>query len=368
MKILFWTPANMNMIDGSTAFVNKTIQFFASLPHTTVHVLLKADITNRANFPTNLLKLANVRFFEPKQFKKKIIDEKTIDKLFLQLNKTYRYNVIFIRSQNLLNHPTLFQQLPNIFLFFWSCLFNRFPLARLHYLHSHCRGIWASSPLVQKEYAKRIKTPNRISYLLPIAHPISKVAQLTPFPTSPTQPLRLCYAGKFRKQYFIDETIDAFVPLRRKWGKRIELHIYGNCFANDVNITQLKKKFTSTNGLIYHGNINNDKIDQELRKCHIGLSIRGKIHDTCLDISSKMINYAKLGIPCFANRSLINHDFYGPDYQGYVEHVNEMKSKIKQYLSSPETYRRDQLLSLEACEKYSHLNHEQRLLDVMMLP
>jgi glycosyltransferase involved in cell wall biosynthesis len=383
VKILFWTPANMNQTDGSTSFVTNSIKFLAGLPNVITHVILATNIKQtKSKYPSSLRKLnkstSNLRILEPKQLNTKfqsesykIKEETELENLILQLHKKHNYTSIFIRSDKLLTHPTFFERIPNIHLFFWHSQF-KLPTDRIKYLYQKCKSIWCSSPIVQNRFQQLIITPHtqiqfpKITYFMPVAHPI-----LNPTTLSKSLPpvIKLVYAGKFRKEYFIEEMIDGFSNMRKKseFENKIELHIYGDSFDQSYkdDKDRLLKKLNNTKGLIYHGSVGNDEIDSELQKYHISLSIRGPIHHTCGDISNKMITSAKLGIPCFSNKSLINADFYGEQYNGYTETADDMITNLTKYINDPAIYYQDRLISIQACEKYSYGNHKIRILPLI---
>ena len=382
-KILFWTPANMNQTDGSTSFVTNSIKFLASLPNVTTHVILATNIQpNNSKYPSSLRKLnsrnRNLRIFEPYELSSKyqsntckIKEETELQDLIIQLHKKHNYTSIFIRSDKLLTHPsggthpTFFEKVPNIQLFFWHSQF-KLPTDRIKYLYQKCKGIWCSSPIVQTRLQQLLNLPTipqKITYFMPVAHPIVKSMILQ---RSLPDVIRLVYAGKFRKEYFIEEMMDAFIEIHKKFASRqkIEFHIYGDSFDQSYEKEEkerLLRKLKTTKGIIYHGSVGNDEIDAELLKYQVSLSIRGPVHHTCGDISNKMITSAKLGIPCLANKSHINADFYGESYNGYTETCSDMITNLTKYITNPDIYYQDCLMSIQACEKYSYANHQTRI-------
>jgi len=387
-KILFWTPANMNQTDGSTSFVTNSIKFLAGLPNITTHVILATNIRkNGSKYPSSLRRLTarsktknnniNLRIFEPRELSSrqsfqsesfKIKEETELQDIILQLHRKHNYTSIFIRSDKLLSHPTFFERVPNICLFFWHSQF-KLPSDRIKYLYQRCKSIWCSSPIVQARFQQLLNLPkdsSKVTYFMPVAHPIIKSPQMMDkLPST----IKMVYAGKFRKEYFIEEMIDAFSEMRKKLPptQKVEFHVYGDSFDQSYKDDQdrLLKKLNGTMGLIYHGSVGNDEIDAELNKYQISLSIRGPIHHTCGDISNKMITSAKLGIPCFSNKSHINADFYGEDYQGYTETVGDMVKNLTNYINNPSIYHQDRLISLKACEKYGYQNHQERILPLI---
>lgn len=167
---------------------------------------------------------------------------------------------------------------------------------------------------------------------------------------------RLVYVGKFAFQWNISESIDAFVKLKKK-NEKIEYHIAGDKFNRDPNNinfeNELKYKLENTEGVIWHKAMMKEEIEDLIDKCDLGISWRHAELDESLEISTKLLEYGRLGKPVIMNRNTIHEELFGKDYPLYANTECELIEQVEKALSCSEIYKNAAEILYEACKSFT---------------
>lgn len=365
--LLFWIPGNANVATtGSSVFTVKAIRFLLKNTNFNIHLLLRYPITNKHAFPSDIRH--RVTFLSPRQFGYGHLDENAdLLQVMHKLDTKYHYDSIFIRSYILVRNGAIFRLFPgrlHLFIFQDILSDSRTGTAVfLDKLWKISRSFWCSSHAVQEYILAKIKpkNPEKAIYFMPM------VDQIIPLERLPVlqSPIRLCYMGSMKKDYFVTESILEFAKIKKVL-PQLEYHLYGDVFSK-INKRAFVQLCSRTCGVKYHGGITNNKVCSALKSMHFSMCFRSSKYNRYLDLSSKMLESSQLGIVCLINPTRVNSTLYGKEYKGYMTNMKELGSKLQLYIKNPDIYRKDQEISIKAAHRYSYKTHRNMLEKVELL-
>ncbi|WP_233238546.1 glycosyltransferase [Bordetella sp. LUAb4] len=131
-------------------------------------------------------------------------------------------------------------------------------------------------------------------------------------------PFRYCYAGKFAPRWGIRELFEAHQALRGAVADA-ELHVFGDKIHNPADDPEFRPlvqtRLESGDGLAWHGALDRDALMRRLQGMHASWAFRDPAfeHET-LELSTKVLEYASLGVPMILARSAVFEGVLGKDY------------------------------------------------------
>jgi hypothetical protein len=359
-KILFWSPGNMNLIDGSTVVTKQMIKLLSKLENSIIFFLLPSNIDSSGWFPDELKNSENIRIIEPKLLGLECLTEgRTWIQVVNRLYQIYVFDRMIVRSLGLWKNylPSLMNLSfrHKIDVFVQSCMFDQYEPIVLQQLFNEFGTLLASSPLVKQ----KIELSESSQVFLPV---IEKTYD-EPSNSFPTNVLKICYAGKFREEYRIRDLISAFSLIQKdlrehpdEWNEitSVEFHIFGDNFRYQKasEHSAVIHRINRTPGIVFHGGVEHSKLLELLPEYHFCLSYRD--FNDCLDVSSKVLEFASLGIPILMNQTSINEHLFGSSYPGYVSDVFEIMHAVKKMVRYPESYQLAQKCCLGAVDEFTH--------------
>ncbi|MQA89840.1 MAG: glycosyltransferase [Gemmatimonas sp.] len=159
-------------------------------------------------------------------------------------------------------------------------------------------------------------------------------------PLDPRAP-RLGYSGKLAPGYMILEMLDAFERIRESV-PGAEFHVVGDKIHNAPPVPgfveTLANRLKWTSGVVWHGGTTREQAHEILGGGHVAASWRAPIFDDSLEMSTKVLEYASLGMPVLMNPSLVQRRIFGDDYPAYVRSGDEFVERFLGLVRSPERY------------------------------
>ncbi len=140
----------------------------------------------------------------------------------------------------------------------------------------------------------------------------------------------LVYVGKFSRDYFIYESVRAFERLGRK---NYHFNIAGDKFHNDLVVS--RRRFIATmeasQGVHWFKALRRNEVSELIERSDLGLCWRSSKIDSehSVELSTKLLEYGRLGKPILLRRIPIHERLLGFDYPFYVNTENELIEKIK---------------------------------------
>ena len=214
------------------------------------------------------------------------------------------------------------------------------PRQRLGALYDRCAGLLCQTDEARCEIAAALgrDEPDRVVLLPPMIPHVGEGDRRAPDPAAP----RLGYSGKLSPPYMIVETLDAFCRVRARC-PGAEFHVIGDKFHNVPAVpgfeATVRHRLQHTPGVVWHGGVSRADATALLARVDVATSWRAPSFDDSLEMSTKVLEYAALGIPVLMNPSTVQHRVFGADYRGYVTTADDVVARIAELTSSADTYR-----------------------------
>lgn len=156
---------------------------------------------------------------------------------------------------------------------------------------------------------------------------------------------RLIYTGKFAPFYPVPDLIDAFARLRA--GRPdLEFHLVGDKLwrtADDHGYADaLRSRVATVPGVVWHGGLSRAAVAKLLARGGVGLSIwdyRYGSHWNDLVVSTKLLDYCSAGLPVVLTRTVAQESILGADYPLFVDEFGEAEATIGRVLADERLYR-----------------------------
>jgi glycosyltransferase involved in cell wall biosynthesis len=130
-------------------------------------------------------------------------------------------------------------------------------------------------------------------------------------------PLKLLYAGKFAPEYYFLEMVETFRRLRRTH-PGAELHLVGDKIHNPHGDPGFKPAaeaaLAETENLVWHGGVGRDRVASLMAEADVALSIRHPMMARSRELSTKVLEYGAAGCAVMLNRTPLYEELLGPEY------------------------------------------------------
>lgn len=159
----------------------------------------------------------------------------------------------------------------------------------------------------------------RTRILPPMIPPTGRAASV-PAP----RPFRLAYAGKFAPRWGIEAMFDAFAALHAVQPEA-ELHVFGDKIhqssaEHPAFRETVQQRLESDPGVRWHGAVDRLDLLREIGGMHACWAFRDPAFERdCLELSTKVLEYAALQVPVVLARSAVNESVFGSDYPLFAD-------------------------------------------------
>ncbi len=349
-RILFYSAANLNTIDGSAIWVQSVAETLHVGPTTEIVLPLRAPETR--DVITGLLRrLPRVTLVPAQQAVSRkleasgIATNEALD-LIERLDREAAFDVILIRKFEVALAAVRRERLR-------SRLWSTYVLEPENDPKSaaHARDLAeiavGSRYLVAQSEEMRALTEAIVAaargktILLPPAIPSNPARRADPDRIVP----RLIYTGKFSPFYPVRQMVAIFAELRGEI-PGLEFHVVGDKIHRPrdepTHAPLLDQALTGTPGLIWHGGLPRDQVEQLVAEGGVALSLwdyrfGSRMND--LVISTKLLDYASVGVPVILNRTAAQESVLGPDYPLFVTSLDQVLPLLRRTLRDPGLYR-----------------------------
>ena len=153
---------------------------------------------------------------------------------------------------------------------------------------------------------------------------------------------RLGYAGKLSPPYRILETFSAFERIKAA-SPGAEFHVIGDKIHNAPPVEgfeeQVKSQLDFGRGVVWHGGVSRERTIELLKQVDLASSWRTAAFDESPELSTKVLEYAGIGLPVLLNPTELQRSLFGADYPGYVESEPELVEVFLDLTSDAGRYR-----------------------------
>ena len=353
IRVLVYGDVDLNLIDGSAVWLASLVELLASSGRVEVTVLRKTRPT-RSIVSGAIEAHPAVRLIDPWQLAAEdrrvagLLDfnaggrvhPAVAASLVRGLDERELYDVILVRGPTtaaiLGGFPELAERL-------WVYVVDPLRLNRageldsLRRLFTQARRFLCQTDEARHALARQLgQDPDSISLLSPMVPELTHVER-----SLGRGAPRLGYSGKFSPPYQILEMLHAFELIRVR-SPQSEFHVVGDKFHNaphragfEAEVTQ---RLRSTPGVHWHGGLDRDAAAAVLGSVHVASSWRDSSFEDSVEISTKVLEYASLGIPMLLNPTLIQRRLLGDDYPGFVDSTETFVEGFLDLTASPDHY------------------------------
>ncbi|MBC1210029.1 glycosyltransferase family 4 protein [Listeria booriae] len=348
LKILVYGDMDLNIMDGSAVWLTSMASMLAINKSVKTDILLKAKEQN-TRLTGSISNFENVALVDPfTTFPTMSFDNANrinVTEALARmeaLDKQNSYHLIIIRGfalvKEMMKHPNLMQKtIPYI------TDFNHDPQTISDGERTDLRSIYDQFPnmFLQTEATRAI-----FSELMDVDG--KKVAILSPM--IPTQPIipdyrnrnnQLIYSGKFAPEWYTEEIIRA---ARKMMDTDITFCIVGDKFQGDLRARsgEIKQAFQETDNIDWVGAVSRAESQAYIAASDIGISWRSESidNDASVELSTKLLEYARLGKPVLLRRTKMHEQLLGKDYALFVDTEEEFLTKAQVALSDSAVYKR----------------------------
>jgi glycosyltransferase involved in cell wall biosynthesis len=157
-------------------------------------------------------------------------------------------------------------------------------------------------------------------------------------PLSSARPVRLVYTGKFAPMWNTLE-MTRLPALLAAQGIDAEVHMVGDKIHDVPDdpewSTRMRAALEGTPGVIWHGGVPRQEAMALAATGDLGLSWRNASMDASLELSTKVLEFASLGVPVLLNRTPMHEALLGVDYPFFVADEDDIVDTCAALMATP---------------------------------
>jgi glycosyltransferase involved in cell wall biosynthesis len=330
IRFALYAEVNMNLIDGSSVWVQSVCQTLTRIEGVEVTLLLRAP-EERDVLTTPLRANPRIELVDPEALgHEQPLDVEEALAALERLDVERRFDHAFLRGAGICAEAARRQAFSGRL---WS-----------YYLtpHEFRPGQEVDQLRLIAPASERVlcqTEPIRELAMTAVPEQAEKLTLLPPMipsvPKGEHRPkggeLKLVYAGKFAPEYYFREIIDVFGRLRRTHPDA-ELHLIGDKIHNPPGDPgfrpAVEKALAETENLVWHGGVGRKEVDALLREADVALSVRHPMMDK--ELATKVLEYGAAGCAVVLNRTVLYEELLGADYPLYATDPSEILAALKQ--------------------------------------
>lgn len=363
VRVLLYSPANLNRVSGSAIWVESVAETLLAGPNVWVTLPLHAPV--RRDLITGTLRRRDrldivdphPRLGNPRAW---LSVAQALD-LIERLDRSRPFDAVVLRSFAVClaaaKRPRLRGRL-------WSCYIlepERDPedptyRSEMGRIAEASRFVVVQSEEMRDLVEDLVPEAAGRTILLPPAIPASGPHRVDPGRLVH----RLLYTGKFHPFYPFELITDLLTELRREMPD-LELHVAGERIfhlpGDDSYAPRINRLLESTPGLVWHGPLPRTETARLLAEGGVGLSLwdyRFGSHLNDFVVSTKLLDYAAVGLPTILMRTATQVSILGDDYPLFIDGLEEALPLLRRALTEPDLYRRAAERTYEASRRFTY--------------
>jgi len=172
------------------------------------------------------------------------------------------------------------------------------------------------------------------------------------------------YSGKFSPPYMIEEMFQAFKHIK-EISPDSTFEIIGDKFHNKPYVEgfeeRVKEGLTSTPGVIWHGGVSRTEANELMSRVMISSGWRDDSFNSTVEISTKVLESAALGIPILMRPAPVQIAVFGENLPIWVESEEDFITAYTSLISDHELYKTTAKKMRQAVKRYSFSQTLRRL-------
>ena len=373
LRVLFYSPANLNTLDGSTIWVQAVSRILALGGRARLTIPLRA--AERRDLVTGPLRaMPEVRIVDRTGSRRWVgrrpsgMTPPEAADVLEWFDAAERFDVVLLRGYRVCLAAARRRRFRGRL---WSAYVVEPELdlddpeyrAGLAAIASASRYLLAQTEAMRRLTEEVVPGARGRTILLPPAIPDEPVAR-----ADPDRPVRrMIYTGKFHPFYAVEQLIDMLTRLRVEMPD-LEFHVAGDKIMWQVDDTdyrdRMERLLRDTPGLVWHGGLDRQAVERLTAQGGVALSVwDGRFGPTMngLVMSTKLLDYASVGVPVVLTRTPAQEELLGADYPLFVDAVEDALPAIRRALNDPALYRAAAGRTFEASRPYTYSAVRRRL-------
>lgn len=362
LKVLLYGDVDLNIMDGSAVWLTSLANVLSTDSNINVEILLKAPIVKKQliqsveNLP-GVKVIETFKVFPEKTFEtRKRMNVAEARDIIEELDTAHNYDLIIVRGINIVDE--LAQSTLNKKIIPYVTDFNHNKDTITEAEISQLKSFYDIFPymFVQTDSMKEILVSmtgvegDRFKLLSPM------IPNYESRPSFKNENNSLIYAGKFAEEWYTEEILDAFSEIRKLDGT-IDLNIAGDKFQGALRDRrdEVTSRLENDEGVDWKGAISRSEVQDLLAQSDIGIAWRSSVidNDQSVELSTKLLEYGRLGKPIFLKRTKLHEEVLGSDYPLFVESSKDFLDATLKLLYNRKLYNKCAKMVYEACKKYT---------------
>jgi glycosyltransferase involved in cell wall biosynthesis len=331
IRIGLYAEVNMNLIDGSSVWVQSVTQTLTQIPGVQVTLLLRAP-EERDVLTAPLRANPRVELVDPEQLgHAKALDVGSAIEALEHLDDERSFDHVLLRGAGICAEASGRLDFPGRLWCYYLTPHEFGPgqeVDQLRLIAPACERVLCQTESIRELAVAAVpEQADKLTLLPPMIPPIAKPAR----PRPRTGGLRLVYAGKFAPEYYFLEILDTFRRLRRDLPDA-EFHLIGDKIHNppaDPGFhPAVEAALAETENLVWHGGVSREEVYELLGQADVALSVRHPMMDK--ELATKVLEYGAAGCAVVLNRTALYEDLLGPDYPLFATDPGEVLAVLMQ--------------------------------------
>ena len=337
LSVLIYGDLDVNVIDGSSVWLMSLVQTFIDTD-VSIHLLLKSNIS-RDILIKPLLNSRNVKIIEPKHFgiqNEKINSEDAIQLIEILDGIYGGYQSIILRglevSSQSLGKKSLWKRvypyLTDYYFIDNDGTRKNKPMTEnlIPELEKFVGGFFVQTQQIKENLETEFGVSPGKMTLIPPMIPDSEEYS---YEKKMISKLKIGYSGKIAPLWGITELIKSTENLQD-----IEIHVIGDkIHKNTIDYPNFNSEITElledSEHVTWHGGMERDEALALMKTMDVAWCYRSPILElSTLELSTKLVENTRLGIPSIVTRNEINEELFGEDYPLFVTDAKEINSLL----------------------------------------
>lgn len=370
MKVLVYANVGLNLIDGSTIWVQSMVEILSGPLDCEVIVLSRDPLSGKGVVPA-LQRLDGVRivcyedFADIAAVHPRPGDSKGVEKIIRRIDAEHGLDRIVIRDTDT---ALTLARAPELRARVWAYLLES-PTFDIDGDRSQLTELTekAGGLLVQSDTQRGLLEAifpgacNKTGVLPPMVKPVS----VPPRPIAQDRgAVRFVYSGK----YSADWNVEAFFDIPAACGKagvEATVSMIGDKVHNEKDDpgfrARILEKFKATPGVTWHGAMEREAAMSESAGHDLGLCWRTDALNDSLEISTKFLEFASVGVPSVVNRTAAYEQLLGEDYPYFADTMEDVVAAAQGVVRDGERHERMRRRCLDLAAGFTYEAAAKRL-------
>lgn len=366
IRIGVYADIDANLIDGSSIWLQSLVEVLHHGQRNHIKLVLKRS-EKRDLITKRLRELDRVELIDPVAYRREgdSIEPSSVVRFLEQLDRQEPLDAILVRGREMANQLSQTAAFSGrMWVYYLPPPEGRLEaadVAELKQLANSCRYVLCQTEQIRVLLEGAVPELSAKLVLLP---PMIPEIEERPDKRSVGPGRRLVYVGKLSASYRFLEMVQIFRDLRAELPE-LEFHVAGDKIHNPSRSPAfdqaVKTALEETQGLVWHGGISRQEVQDLLRQSDVAFSLRDAELDRSLELSTKVLEYGAAGVPVVLNRTPLYEELLGIDYPLLVDGVDQAHQVLRAALLDEDLRTRASGICKTASEAFTLSQVWQRL-------